>query len=153
VDRAAADLDGCDRTSAATNVGDRVRYATSFVIALAASVFLTFLVRAVARRLGRVARPRADRWHKRPTAMFGGVGMFLAFTLVYAIRRPAEIQGDALLFVCSAGMFGLGFLDDLVQLKPYTKLVGQIVFSTVFTMFGLRLHWLQSPVPDQALTI
>ncbi len=55
--------------------------------------------------------------------------------------------------LCSAGMFVLGLVDDMFGLKPYSKLVGQIVFSTAFTLFGVRLQWLESPVLDQALTI
>jgi UDP-GlcNAc:undecaprenyl-phosphate GlcNAc-1-phosphate transferase len=47
----------------------------------------------------------------------------------------------------------VGLVDDLITLKPYSKLVGQIVLSTVATMSGTRLHWLPSPVLDQALTI
>jgi UDP-GlcNAc:undecaprenyl-phosphate GlcNAc-1-phosphate transferase len=128
-------------------------YAFSFGVALATSVVLTFAVRALARRLGLVAKPRADRWHRRPTALFGGVGIFLGFAISYFLRRPADVQGDALLLLCAGGMFVLGLVDDLVQLKPYSKLVGQIVFSTVFTMFGLRLHWVPSAVLDQGLTI
>ena len=41
----------------------------SFALALA----LTPLVRMLARRLGFVAKPKIDRWHKKPTAMMGGV--------------------------------------------------------------------------------
>jgi UDP-GlcNAc:undecaprenyl-phosphate GlcNAc-1-phosphate transferase len=128
-------------------------YAFSFGVALAASVILTFLVRAAARRFHLVAKPRADRWHKRPTALFGGVGMFGAFVVAFLLRRPADVSGDLLFLLCAGGMFFVGLIDDLVQLKPYAKLVGQIAFATGFTMFGLRLHWLPSTVADQALTI
>jgi UDP-GlcNAc:undecaprenyl-phosphate GlcNAc-1-phosphate transferase len=129
------------------------RYAFSFGVALAASLMVTLLVRTAARRFGLVAKPRADRWHRRPTALFGGVGIFLGFAVSYLIRRPAEVEGDALLVLCAAGMFTVGLIDDFVQLKPYTKLVGQIIFSTLVTMFGLRLHWVSSHVLDQAITI
>jgi UDP-GlcNAc:undecaprenyl-phosphate GlcNAc-1-phosphate transferase len=129
------------------------QYAFSFGAALAGSLLFTFLVRTFARRLGLVAKPRPDRWHRKPTALFGGVGIYAGFLLSYLLRRPAEAQGDALLVLCASGMFLLGLIDDRVQLKPYAKLVGQIVFSTVFTMFGLRLHWIPSPVLDQGLTI
>ena len=40
----------------------------SFVLAAA----LTPVVRSLARRWGFVAKPKTDRWHKRPTAMMGG---------------------------------------------------------------------------------
>jgi UDP-GlcNAc:undecaprenyl-phosphate GlcNAc-1-phosphate transferase len=128
-------------------------YALSFGIALGASLALTFLVRAAARKLSYVARPRADRWHKKPTALYGGVGIFAAFLVSFLVHPPADAEGDILLLLCSTGMFLLGLADDRWELKPYTKLVGQIVFSTIFTMFGMRLHWLPSPVLDQGVTI
>jgi UDP-GlcNAc:undecaprenyl-phosphate GlcNAc-1-phosphate transferase len=130
-----------------------VGYALTFGLACAISIAATFLVRGVARRFGLVAKPRADRWHKKPTALFGGVGIFVAFVATYFLRRPGEIRGDMLLLACSGGMFLIGLVDDFVQLKPYAKLVGQIVFATLFTMFGMRLHWLWSVPLDQALTI
>jgi UDP-GlcNAc:undecaprenyl-phosphate GlcNAc-1-phosphate transferase len=132
------------------NVSD---YAIYFVLALGATLPLVYVVRAFARRFGLVAKPRADRWHRKPTALFGGVAMFAGWSLVVVLYAPPDFAGDQLLLLCSAGMFGLGLLDDFVRLKPYSKLVGQIVFSTAFTLFGARLHWLTSPVLDQALTI
>jgi UDP-GlcNAc:undecaprenyl-phosphate GlcNAc-1-phosphate transferase len=128
-------------------------YASYFAMAFCAAVPSVFAVRAAARRYGLVALPRADRWHRKPTALFGGVGIFAAFALVMLCRPPEDFAGDELLLVCCAGMFVLGLVDDFVRLKPYAKLIGQIIFSTAFTLFGTRLHWLGSPVLDQALTI
>jgi UDP-N-acetylmuramyl pentapeptide phosphotransferase/UDP-N-acetylglucosamine-1-phosphate transferase len=36
------------------------------IIALASSLALTPLVRRLARRVGMVAKPKTDRWHKKP---------------------------------------------------------------------------------------
>ena len=129
------------------------QYALSFCVALLASVVFTLLTRTVARKLSLVAKPRPDRWHRKPTALYGGVGIFAGFLVSFLVRRPDKAAGDMLLLACSSGMFLLGLVDDRVQLKPYAKLVGQIVFATIFTMFGMRLHWLPSPVFDQGLTI
>jgi UDP-GlcNAc:undecaprenyl-phosphate GlcNAc-1-phosphate transferase len=128
-------------------------YAIYFVMALGVTLPLVYLVRTLARRFGLSAKPRTDRWHKKPTALFGGVGIFAGFAAVTLLYPTPDFPGDQLLLLCSAGMFGLGLLDDFVRLKPYSKLVGQVVFSTAFTLFGTRLHWLDSPVLDQALTI
>jgi UDP-GlcNAc:undecaprenyl-phosphate GlcNAc-1-phosphate transferase len=128
-------------------------YMVSFAIAAASSLVLTLLVRTAARRWNLVAKPRADRWHRRPTALFGGVAIFGAFAAAYLLRRPVGVAGGTLLVVCSSGMFLLGLVDDFVQLKPYAKLVGQIIVSAVYTTFGLRLHWLPAPIADQVLTI
>jgi UDP-N-acetylmuramyl pentapeptide phosphotransferase/UDP-N-acetylglucosamine-1-phosphate transferase len=46
-----------------------------FLIMAAGFVFaaiLTYLVRGAAHKFGFVAKPKLDRWHKKPTAMFGG---------------------------------------------------------------------------------
>jgi len=128
-------------------------YALRFALAFGLAAPLTLAVRALARKFGFVAKPRADRWHRKPTALFGGVGIFLAFLVTYLVHRPAEVPGDALLVLCASGMFVVGLVDDLVTLKPYAKLVGQIVLSTALTFWGTRLHWLSSVALDQALTI
>jgi UDP-GlcNAc:undecaprenyl-phosphate GlcNAc-1-phosphate transferase len=129
-------------------------YGKSFGIALGASIVFTFLVRTIARKRNFVAKPRPDRWHKKPTALFGGIGIFAAFLLTTTLLHPTpRIAGGHLLLVCSLGMFLLGLIDDVMHLKPYAKLVGQIVFCSMITMFGLRLHWLPSQPIDQALTI
>jgi UDP-GlcNAc:undecaprenyl-phosphate GlcNAc-1-phosphate transferase len=128
-------------------------YGINFGLALAISLLATLIVRTLARRFGLVAKPRADRWHKKPTALYGGVGIFIAFWITFFIRQPRSHEGEVLLVVCSAGMFFVGLIDDFVHLKPYAKLVAQIVISTALTTFGMRLHWLPSPVLDQALTI
>jgi UDP-GlcNAc:undecaprenyl-phosphate GlcNAc-1-phosphate transferase len=128
-------------------------YGRSFGIAFAAATVLTLAVRFVARKRNLVAKPRPDRWHKKPTALFGGVGIFLAFVLTTLFYRGPHAPGRNLLLLCSGGMFLLGFIDDLVQLKPYAKLVGQIILCSAVTMFGLRLNWVPSIPIDQALTV
>jgi UDP-GlcNAc:undecaprenyl-phosphate GlcNAc-1-phosphate transferase len=128
-------------------------YAISLASTFALAVPLTFAVRSGARKFGLVAKPSADRWHRKPTALFGGVGIFVAFLISYLVWRPQGGAGDVLLVLCASGMFVVGLVDDFVTLKPYAKLVAQIVLSTVLTMSGRRLHWLTSPVLDQALTI
>jgi UDP-GlcNAc:undecaprenyl-phosphate GlcNAc-1-phosphate transferase len=128
-------------------------YLISFGTAFAASVILTFVVRAAARKRGLVAKPRSDRWHTRPTALLGGIAIYAAFVLTVLIQQPTALSGEAILLVCATGMFALGLVDDLVHLKPYAKLVGQIVCAAAVSRYGLRLNWVSSPVLDQAITI
>ena len=128
-------------------------YLVPFGTAFAASVVCTLLVRHVARRTRFVAKPRSDRWHTKATALLGGVGIYAAFLLTFLAMRPGSLSGEGVLIACATGMFLLGLVDDVVHLKPYAKLIGQIVFAAALSRYGLRLHWFDAPVLDQAITI
>jgi UDP-GlcNAc:undecaprenyl-phosphate GlcNAc-1-phosphate transferase len=113
--------------------------ALSFPIALAISLALMPLVRRVSFRLGKVAYPRKDRWHTRPTPILGGVGFFAAFVitlLVSSILSQGENPVNWGLLAGSLVMFLLGLLDDFVELTPPTKLVGQILAAAVVIALG-----------------
>ena len=111
--------------------------------ALIAALVLTPLVRAFARRRGFVARPVADRWHKQPTAMLGGVAIFMA--TVIGIAAAGLLRGVAVPLIASSLLFVAGLLDDFVHLKPYQKLVVQIAAAILVINFGLMLPW--TPLP------
>ena len=69
---------------------------TVAVISFALALGLTFAVRELARRYGFVAKPKSDRWHKRPTAMMGGVAIFLAtvVAVLLFVEHTRESLGD-----------------------------------------------------------
>ncbi len=122
--------------------------ATSFCLAL----ILTFVVRAIARRYGFVAQPKTDRWHKKPTAMLGGVAIWLSVTipvLVYSLHTTYGLQ----ILLASTFLFLVGLVDDLIHIKPYQKLIGQILGSAYVVYYGLSLPWTGSVLLNMALAI
>jgi UDP-GlcNAc:undecaprenyl-phosphate GlcNAc-1-phosphate transferase len=50
-------------------------------------------------------------------------------------------------------MFALGFADDVYHLKPYAKLVGQLVIAALTVVSGPVLPWTSVPVIDQAISL
>ncbi|HKX83177.1 MAG TPA: hypothetical protein VJL58_03065 [Pyrinomonadaceae bacterium] len=107
-------------------------------LGLIASAALTLAVRAYAIRTGFVAKPKSDRWHQRPTAMLGGVAIFISVLLVYGLfleKTPESI----LLLTGSSFLFLVGLLDDVLNIKPYQKLIGQLIGATLLVGFGLTL--------------
>jgi UDP-GlcNAc:undecaprenyl-phosphate GlcNAc-1-phosphate transferase len=135
-------------------------------LAVAASAILalglTPLVQVIARRYGMVATPKTDRWHKKPTAMFGGVAIWLAVVLSYLIFiRPTTGQtwghfpGSFVDVVIGAAtfLFLVGLVDDLVNTKPYQKLIGQVMGSAFIVYYGLTLPWTSYSALNVALTI
>ncbi len=119
---------------------------------LVVSVLLTLAVRKIAHRIGMVAAPRLDRWHKRPTALLGGVAIFVAFLIGYPLFTP---MSPALYPIIGGGafLFAVGLVDDIVQLKPYTKLVTQLIAAAAVVYFGLKLPWTAHEGLNDLITI
>jgi UDP-GlcNAc:undecaprenyl-phosphate GlcNAc-1-phosphate transferase len=132
--------------------------AASAVLALA----LTPFFRAQARPYGRVAKPKTDRWHKKPTAMLGGVAIWLAVFLSYLVFiRPATTQGSGhfpgsfldVVMGASSFLFLVGLADDFLHTKPYQKLIGQVMGSAFIIYYCLALPWTNYSALNVALTI
>ena len=122
-----------------------------FALALALSLVLVPLCRSLALRLGFVAKPREDRWHRRPVALFGGVGIAAALFGCTAALGVARQQ--PVLVLTAAAIFVVGLVDDVVSLKPATKLIAQIGLASALLVFGYRLNWLESMTMDLLLTL
>ncbi len=122
-----------------------------FLAAFSAALVLVPVARAVAIRFGAVAQPKQDRWHQKPTALFGGVAIALAAlgTAVYF----DGVRSQPALLVCAAGMFLFGLADDLLGVKPATKLIAQLSIGSVFLFLHYRLGWSHSITLDSVLTL
>ncbi len=126
----------------------------SFVL----SLVLTPLVRKLALKTGQVAVPKSDRWHRKETALLGGIGIFCSVLGVWIILCRVlgwEAYGKPYLplMLCAAGMFLLGLVDDIRNMDPQHKLAGQIVIACVIVFLGLRLSWTGSNTVNLFLSI
>ena len=110
----------------------------AFGLAFLISAVATPLVLVVARRMGWVVQPRTDRWHTKPTAVYGGVGIFIALAAAFFFTRPHPPEQVTLL-LCASGMFLVGLIDDAMEMKPQLKLVCQIVLALIAVSLGVRL--------------
>ena len=123
----------------------------AFLVALAASLVLVPICRVAALRLGFVAAPRADRWHQRPIALLGGVGIGVSLLVPAAVFGGVRQMG--VLVASGALIFVMGLADDVWSLKPATKLVIEIGVASLFLFFGYRLNWVHSVTIDWMLTL
>lgn len=137
-------------------------------MSFALSILLTPVVRGVAIRQGWVARPRADRWHRKTTALLGGIAIAAAAAAPLAwisdfssfmpfFQKNGHPGGlpsfSATAFTGMTLFFVLGLLDDFINIKPHTKLIGQIIAASIVTFLGFRLQWFESLTIDTMLTI
>lgn len=123
----------------------------SLLIAFGCSVALVPAARRLAIRLDVVARPRADRWHRTVVPLLGGVAIGLA-TLIASLAGGLAVSLPVVLFA-SMAMFVMGLVDDILLLRPATKLVAQIAAAAALVYFGFRLNWVESRLLDSVLTM
>jgi UDP-GlcNAc:undecaprenyl-phosphate GlcNAc-1-phosphate transferase len=100
----------------------------------------TWLVRTLALKKDWQVAPRADRWHQKPTALFGGIGFIPVFVGLQAsllvlqselisVQQIALMTGVILMFI-------LGWVDDVKPLSPLTKIFAQIIAGGLFIHSG-----------------
>jgi UDP-GlcNAc:undecaprenyl-phosphate GlcNAc-1-phosphate transferase len=141
------------------------------LIALSAfSLCLIFtpVVRLAAIKNGWVAKPKADRWHKKSTALLGGIAIFIGIAgPLFFIAEFSTLWGKllsgatfksppslpAVIFFGATLLFLLGLIDDFINIKPHNKLVGQIIVASMVVFVGFRLNWFTSLTLDTLFTL
>lgn len=116
----------------------------AFFSAFISSLILVRVVRRVSTRRGLVAKPREDRWHKLPTPLLGGVGIFLAFiiSLASTFLLDSKLDWPKLgLLVGSLIVFCLGLYDDIKKISPPAKLIGQILAAAIVVLLGYTTNF------------
>jgi UDP-GlcNAc:undecaprenyl-phosphate GlcNAc-1-phosphate transferase len=108
------------------------------LIAFGISVLFTYLTREFARKFGYIAKPKSDRWHKKPTAMLGGVSIFLT-TIIVSLLFAEQTIASLIILGSSSFLFIVGLIDDIYHIKPYQKLFGQIIGVAMVISGGLAL--------------
>ncbi|PID39558.1 MAG: glycosyl transferase [Proteobacteria bacterium] len=145
-----------------------INYISAFLAALVTSLILTPVVRMWALKKEWVARPQKDRWHQQTTALMGGIAIFgglstamvvfgnLHTTVVDVFFQRVDEPLAMLPLVVFGGatiLFIIGLTDDFINLKPQSKLVGQIVVASIVTFLGFRLNWFNSLTLDTMVTL
>ncbi|MEJ7623629.1 MAG: hypothetical protein WKF34_06520 [Pyrinomonadaceae bacterium] len=122
------------------------------IIAALVAVGATYAVRRFAVAYGFVAKPKSDRWHKRPTAMLGGVAIFVATVIVYFSLVPITRE-SIVVMGASSFLFVLGLIDDLFTIRPYQKLIGQLIGAGILVLSGLKLPLTGFEIVDIWITV
>lgn len=120
-------------------------------ISLILSLVFVQVARWISFRTNRLAYPRKDRWHQRPTAMLGGVGIYAAFIAGVLIFIPEWIEYWPLL-TSGTVMFILGFYDDLFELSPAAKIIGQILAGSILIFAGFRIQFFEFELANILVT-
>ena len=121
-----------------------------FVIGFLVSLGGTLLCERVARRTQVVAHPSEDRWHRESVPLLGGVAIMLGVAVVGTSMGMARF-GPLLFLAVAMGVIGL--VDDVMTLRPQTKLAAQIVVAVVLIQLGTLLRLTPFAVVNLLLTL
>lgn len=119
-------------------------YVLAFTVALMATYLLTPYVKELAIRVGAMDAPDARKVHTRPIPRMGGLAIYAGFILacLASLHVNWEILG---LMLGGTVILAVGIVDDMKQISPKAKLLGQIAAAGVLVLFGIRIEWLTNP--------
>jgi UDP-GlcNAc:undecaprenyl-phosphate/decaprenyl-phosphate GlcNAc-1-phosphate transferase len=120
-----------------------------FVTALFFGSVGTPLARKLAIKMGFIAMPKSDRAHTEPTALMGGLAIYLAaisaFLLVMALAvlladNPLGLGELSFILIGTTLMAAIGLWDDRKALPPRLKLGAQIVPVILVFWAGVQVN-------------
>jgi len=135
-----------------------LKYSPVFFVALVVSLVATPLFGRLAARLGVVDRPSGRKLHARQVPYLGGLAMlvgWLTAVVVGAVLFLGEIPGmrGPLIGIVVGTVIAtaVGLLDDVVDLPPLVKVIGQLVAALVLLAAGVGAGLVGTSVPLHAL--
>jgi UDP-GlcNAc:undecaprenyl-phosphate GlcNAc-1-phosphate transferase len=123
-------------------------YLVTLLISAALCYLITPIVRSQAVRFGAVAGIRERDIHSTPTARWGGVAMWAAMALTFAIVSNLPLVGKSIgheaqgIFLAATAIVLLGMADDRFELDALTKLAGQVFTAGILLLYGIQILWL-----------
>lgn len=122
------------------------------LLAFGLAAAFTPACRRLAVSLNAYDRPDAERWHRAPVPLLGGVAIFGAVVLptVFVAGSNAAVWG---LLGGSSALFVVGLVDDIRPFKPQLKVVGQILVASAMMSLGLELRLTSYPLLNIVITL
>ena len=114
----------------------------ALVISIAVAFVTAPLSIRIAHLLGVIDRPKdARRVHKKPIPRFGGMSIFLGS--MAAMTIPAGMnQKITIAMLGGMLMYLLGIWDDIKDIKPVVKFIGQWAIASLVYMLGVRITFI-----------
>jgi len=122
----------------------------AFLLALAVTGTLTPIAGRIARRYGAVVRPTERGLAQTDTPLLGGLAILVGVVLAALLWVPDTPLTHVSAIVIGACVIALvGVIDDLVDLHPAVKLLGQIAAAVIVVAGGVKLTSIVLPFVGQ----
>ena len=116
----------------------------ALAISIAVAALTTPLSIRIAHKLGVIDQPKdARRVHKKPIPRFGGMAIFLGS--MAAMMIPAGMNGKIkIAMIGGLLMYLLGITDDILDIKPAVKFLGQVAIASLVYALGIRITFISN---------
>ncbi len=102
----------------------------------------------IAFKIGAVDQPDKRKVHSKPMPRIGGLAIYTSFLIgLFFFFPDSDVIGPII-----AGSFIIimtGLLDDILQLSPKIKLIGQVGAAVVTVLGGIRIEFITLPFGDR----
>ena len=112
--------------------------AFAFAAAAVIAWILVPVAESLAWKIGAIDRPRARSLHVAPTPKLSGAAILIAVLVSGAIFLPDNEETRAIL-IGAAAIAAVGVIDDVVDLPPLLKLIGQIAAAIIPVQAGVTV--------------
>jgi UDP-GlcNAc:undecaprenyl-phosphate GlcNAc-1-phosphate transferase len=109
----------------------------AFAVAAVIAWLLVPVAERIAWRIGAVDYPNERSLHIEPTPKLGGLAIFVAIAVATILFLPWAEQTQALL-AGAVVITVVGVVDDIYELNPLLKLLGQIVAAAIPVLNGVN---------------
>ncbi len=136
------------------------------IIAGVVTLVLTPVVRYLSNRWGLVDQPDARKVHRTPMSRLGGVAIYLGVMIALVVQYVGEVyfgwgaiivEGTrANVLAILGGMtlvFLVGLVDDLRNLSPGVKFLGQLAAAAIVVFAGVRIDYIGNPAGGGLLAL
>ena len=116
-----------------------------FISSLIISYILTPLVKKLAHKVNSFDHPSKRRVNIKPIPNTGGIAIFIAFLFSYYIFNDHSLSTYGIMFGATF-IFILGLIDDLFEISPLVKLLGQIGAASILIYYGVQINFITNPL-------
>lgn len=115
------------------------------VVTLVISLIITPIIIKVSFKFNLVDRPNYRKVHTKPVSVMGGTVILLSFLIGLCLGHPIE-RAVKPLVIGLIIMYFVGIIDDIYDLKPILKLIGQIIAASVVVFYGITIDFISFPI-------
>lgn len=125
-------------------------YLKVFLIGLIITYLSTPIIRRFAIKFEAVDQPGRRRINRWPVPNLGGIAIYLGFTAAVLLSSPPATDRTGILLGGSLIML-IGVIDDIYELRPVIKFLGQILAATVLVFSGISIEFISNPFAESMI--